>query len=178
MPARFIPSKHFTHGRGGHPVKLIVVHTMEAPESAGRALQVAQWFAGPTAPQSSVHFCVDNKTIIRCVDEQDTAWAVDDWGLNQQSISIEHAGFAAQTPPQWHDPYSQAMLKISAQLVAQLCRRHNVPKVKLSPAEIAAGKSGICGHADITAAKHIVGGHTDPGPNFPWADYMKLVQGS
>ena len=32
-----------------------------------------------------------------------------------------------------------------------------------------------CGHNDITAAKKIANGHTDPGPNYPWATYIAQV---
>ena len=34
---------------------------------------------------------------------------------------------------------------------------------------------GFAYHADITAAKKIAGGHTDPGVNFPVADFLKAL---
>lgn len=176
MNVPVIKAKHYTPGRGGKTPRLIVVHTMETPENRGRAYQVAQWFAGPSSPQASAHYMVDDADIYLSVDEHDTAWAVDDFQLNEASISIEHAGSAAQTPEQWNDAYSQAELKNSAKLVADIAKRWNIPIVKLTPQDILDGKSGLCGHVDITVAKKISGGHTDPGKNFPWDLYINLIK--
>lgn len=48
--------------------------------------------------------------------------------------------------------------------------------VKLSPADVAAHKPGICGHRDITLGLH-VGDHEDPGASFDWASFMAQVNG-
>jgi hypothetical protein len=149
---------------------------METPESEGRAAQVANWFAGATAPQSSAHYMIDDKKILQSVKEEDTAWAVGDFPLNQSSISLEHAGTASQTTAQWEDAYSKAELDLSTTLSADIAHRHGIPVVKLTPADIVAGKSGFCGHADVTLAKKIAGGHMDPGANFPWNLYLDAVK--
>jgi len=175
MTYPFIQASHYTKGRGGKTPRLIVIHTMETPETEGRAKQVAAWFAGTTAPQASAHYMVDNKSVIQSVNEADTAWAVDDFALNEESISIEHAGSAAQTPAQWGDAYSIAELHVSAALAGDIAKRNHIPIVKLSPADVLAGKAGFVGHNDITLAKKIAGGHTDPGANFPWDAYLKAV---
>ena len=173
MSYAFNQAKYYTKGRGKNKIRLIVVHTMETPESPSRAKQVWNWFAGTTAPHASAHYMVDNTDILQSVLDTDTAWAVDDFDLNQQSISIEHAGSASQNDGEWNDTYSNAELKLSAKLSAELAKKYNIPLVKLSPADILAGKSGFCGHIDITVAKKIAGGHTDPGKNFPIADFLK-----
>ena len=175
MTYLFITAKYFTTGRAGVKPRLIVIHTMETPESRGRAHQVAAWFSGANAPQASAHYMVDDAEIYQCVKESDTAWAVADQALNQASISIEHAGAAAQSSTQWVDAYSKAELALSARLTADIAHRNGIPAVKLSPADILAGKAGFCGHNDITEAKKIAGGHSDPGPNFPWEEYLKQV---
>ena len=176
MTYPFIQAKHFTAGRGGKPVRMVVIHTMETPETAGRAHQVSSWFAGPTAPQASAHYCVDNQFIYQSVKEADTAWAVDDFDLNQQSISIELAGTASQTVAAWNDAYSQAELKHLVDLSKELCKTYSIPAVHLTAAQILDGKSkGFAYHSDITAAKKIAGGHTDPGVNFPLANFLKAV---
>jgi len=176
MTYQFITAKHFSVGRGTHKPHIIVIHTMETPENRGRAHQVAVWFSGANAPQASAHYMVDDSEIYQTVKEENSAWAVDDWELNQQSISIEHAGTASQSLVQWQDDYSKSMLANSAKLAADICKRWSIPIVRLTPQDIIAGKSGFCGHNDITHAKKIAGGHTDPGPNFPWNAYLKLVQ--
>lgn len=175
MRIPFIGAKHFTPGRNGHKPSLIIVHTMETPENRGRAYQVANWFAGPSSPMASAHYMVDDAEIYMSVKEEDTAWAVGDFDLNQKSISIEHAGVAAQTSQEWQDNYSKHELANSARLAADICKRYNIPAVKLSPQDILAGKPGFAGHADITVAKHVVGGHLDPGVHFPWDDYLKQI---
>ena len=162
-----IQAAHSSPGRGGHKPVLIVIHTMETPETEGRAKQVTQWFGGHTAPQASAHYCVDDKFIYQAVKEEDTAWAVDDFLLNQKSISIELAGSASQTPKQWNDAYSKAQMVLVAQLVADIAKRNKIPLVRLTGNSVLTD-SGICGHFDITLAKHIAGGHTDPGISYPY----------
>lgn len=175
MNIPFIKSKKFTVGRKGRKVRLIVIHTMETPESTGRAKQVAKWFAGPTSPEASAHYCVDNKDVISTVKETDTAWAVAQYDINQQSISIELAGSASQTALQWKDKYSKDMLALAAKLVAELCDKYKIPVKKLPTSSVKTG-SGIIGHVDVTLAYGIKGGHTDPGKNFPWTDFIKMVE--
>jgi N-acetyl-anhydromuramyl-L-alanine amidase AmpD len=176
MTYPFIQAKHFTAGRGTHTPRIIVLHTMETPESAGRAKQVATWFGGATAPQASAHYCVDPTDIIQCVKNEDTAWAVDDSDLNQQSISIELAGSASQTVAQWHDAYSVNEFAKLIALSKDLAKQYGIPPVRLTAAQILDGKTkGYAYHADITAAKKIAGGHTDPGVNFPIAEFLKAL---
>ena len=171
-----ITSAHFSPGRGGSHIRRIYIHTMETPESEGRALQVTQWFAGHSAPQASAHYCVDDKGIYEGVKEEDTAWAVDHFLENEKSISIELAGTALQSPTQWMDPYSSSELTLAASLVAELCDIYGISIVKLTPADINLDHMGIAGHVDVTLAKGIRGGHTDPGSNFPWSRFIQLVK--
>ncbi|WP_286697555.1 peptidoglycan recognition protein family protein [Dermacoccus sp. UBA1591] len=174
LPITTIPSPNFTRGRARN-VRLVVIHTVEAPERDSIAEDVARnWFA-TTAARSSAHYVVDSDSIVRCVDEADTAWAAP--GANADGIQIEHAGYAAQTPSQWGDDYSRAMLELSARLTADLCRRYAIPAVHLTPAQLAAGARGIIGHIDATNAYSGGRGHTDPGPSFPWDAYIAKVRG-
>jgi len=175
MKIPFIKSKNFTKGRSGKKVRLIVIHTMETPETPNRAKQVTQWFAGATAPDASAHYMIDNKYIYNGVEDVDTAWACGHSDTNKSSISIELAGKASQTKTQWADGYSEDMLTICSQLVAGLCNKYKIPVKHLSPNQVARG-SGIIGHADVTKAFKVQGGHSDPGNNFPWADFIKMVE--
>lgn len=173
----FIQAKNYNRGKRPHPpfpIQLIVIHTMEAPEKPKTAFNVASWFAGPSAPQASAHYCVDDVDVIQCVLECDVAWHAP--GANNNGIGIEHAGYASQTPEQWDDDYSKAVLANSAKLSAQLCKRFGIPIVRLSVADLQAKKLGFCGHIDITNAFNSGHGHVDPGPNFPWDSYIAQVQ--
>jgi N-acetyl-anhydromuramyl-L-alanine amidase AmpD len=150
----------------------IVVHDMEMTERADTAEACRDYFQ-TTATQASSHYTIDNNSIVECVAVEDVAWCAP--GANAIGIHLEHAGFARQTSGEWLDDYGRQMLARSAALTSWLCDTYRVPKRRLTVAEIKAGKPGIVGHGDLTAAK--VGGntHTDPGPNFPWTYYIGLV---
>lgn len=156
------------------PIDLIVIHTMEAPEKPKTAHNVAAWFASKQGPQASAHYCVDDEEIIQCVLECDVAWHAP--GVNNNGIGIEHAGFASQTPEQWDDDYSLAVLAKSAELSARLVRRFSIPIQKLSVSELANHGRGFVGHVDATNAFCNGHGHTDPGIHFPWDKYLDMVR--
>lgn len=173
----FIQAKNYTPStrpNAPHAIDHIVIHTMEAQEKPKTARNVATWFGGPNAPQASAHFCVDDIEVIQSVLECDVAWHAP--GANNDGIGIEHAGFASQTLEQWDDEYSNAVLKNSAVLAAELAKRFDIPVVWLSVEELKAGKRGFCGHIDCTNAFSNGHGHTDPGPNFPKEKYLDLVR--
>lgn len=177
----FIESKNLTRANRPHstPIDLIVIHTMESAEKPQQARAVARWFANllaPTypAPQASAHYCVDDAEVVQCVLECDIAWHAP--GANHNGIGIEHSGFASQTPAQWDDLYSRAVLARSAELVAKLCLRFKIPMQWLTPGELGAGGRGIVGHVDCTNVFSGGRGHTDPGQNFPKGSYLQQVK--
>jgi N-acetyl-anhydromuramyl-L-alanine amidase AmpD len=169
---QFVQARNFTRGRS-NPIDLIVIHTMESPENADTAETVAAWFAGPSAPQASAHYCVDADSIVGCVHDGDVAWHAP--GANHNGIGIEHAGRAAQGNAEWSDDYSQQMLELSAELVARKCAKYDIPVVWLHAAELRAGKRGITGHAQVSEAFKR-SDHTDPGKAFPVQAYLGRVR--
>lgn len=169
---QFIQARHYTrNANSSREIKLIVIHDMEAPEKPSTAEDVAKWFAGSNAPQASAHYCVDNNSAVQCVQDKDIAWAAP--GANHDGLHFELAGYASQTRSNWLDVYDKAELDIVANLVAHRCVVYHVPMRKISPADVRAGRAGICGHLDITESGigGAAGTHRDPGPNFPW-DYF------
>lgn len=171
---RFIPAKHFTPAARAR-VELVVIHTAECAEHSSAAENVAAYFNGSQAPQASAHYTVDNDSITQSVLEKDVAWHAGP--VNGYSIGIEHAGFAKQTADEWADEYSIAMLERSAELAADICRRHEIPVVRLTAQDLAAGRRvGFCGHVDVTNGLTGGKGHWDPGPHFPWDHYLSRVR--
>jgi N-acetyl-anhydromuramyl-L-alanine amidase AmpD len=172
----FIQAKNFGPARGSAPVKWIVIHTMQAPEKPHTARAVAHWFAGSDAPQASAHYCIDSIEVVGCVKESDVAWGAP--GANRFGIHLEHAGYAEQTPDEWHDDYSRACLARSADLAREIALRYGIPIRHLSPDDLKNGEKGFCGHIDVTVAFNHGKGHTDPGAWFPWEEYLAMVRGS
>lgn len=170
-------AKHFTPGAGKRkPIRLIVIHSAENQELPGQAKHLVQWFAGDTAPQASAHYMVDNATVAQSVDDADIAWHCDNWDRNCESIGIELTGSASQTAAQWADTYSKSVINQAVGLCKKLSTKYSIPAVHLTAEQILDGKTkGYCTHHDITLAHKIVGGHTDPGANFPMADFLKAV---
>ncbi len=154
-------------------LRLVVIHTMENQEKPGTARGVAEWFGGASAPMASAHLCVDATEVWGCVHEKDIAFAAP--GANNDGYHIEHAGRAAQTGEQWADPYSMAMLELSAEAAANVAKTYGIPAVWLSVEDVLAGKKGFCGHHEISMAYHR-STHTDPGPNFPREQYLDKVR--
>lgn len=172
---KFIQARYYTKGPRGEPIKQIVLHTMESQEKPSTAETVAAWFAGPTSPKSSIHYCVDNNSVVQCVKDTDVAWHAGNYTVNKRSVGIELAGKASQDRQDWFDPYSVAELVLAAKLVAGLCNKYKIPVRHLSPSQVAKGAAGICGHVDVTKGMNVPGGHTDPGSAFPWIDFLQLV---
>lgn len=170
----FIQAKNFTRSTKPRTISLITIHTAENHERPGAARNVANYFAGANAPQASAHYTVDSLEVVQSVRDDDVAWHAGP--VNGYSIGIEHAGRAGQTPAEWDDDYSRAMLERSARLVAALCHRYSIPVVRLTAEDLAAGRrEGICGHVDVTRGlKH--GTHWDPGPSYPWSTYLDMVR--
>lgn len=144
---------------------------MEWAEKATTAEDCAAMFR-TMSRQASAHVCVDNDTVVRCVDDDDTAWAAP--GGNADGLQLELAGFMRQTREQWLDAYGLAMLDLAAGVCAGWCKKYSIPIKRLTRAELKAGRKGFTGHADISAV-YRRSDHTDPGSGFPWDHLLALV---
>jgi len=171
----FIKAANWSPHRGPQTKHWIVLHSMEAREASTVAENVAQWFAGNRGepPRSSAHYCLDDDSVVCCVPPDMIAWHAP--GANKHGIGIEHAGFARQTAEQWQDDFSQRMLRRSAWLTRELCRRFGIPVEFIDAAGLKAGDPGITTHHEVTLAFRR-STHTDPGDSFPMSDYLRMVR--
>lgn len=173
----FLQARNFTP-RGKLRVDLVVIHTMEAPEGPKTAANVAGWFASQPkdgVKGTSCEYNVDATSIVQSVRERDRAWHAG--RVNPYAIGIEHAGYARQSPAEWRDPYSEAMIRRSARLCADICARYGIPLVLVSPEGLVRGKRGITTHANVSLAwPPKKNPHWDPGPHFPFDDYLRFVE--
>ena len=174
----YIQAKNFTWGRVTNPT-LIVIHDMEAGEYSTTAENCAGYFAGSNAPQASAHYCCDNDSVVCSVQPDDTAWHTAHTPTNNCGIGIEQAGYANQGIGfmyGWADEYSQQMITTQvAPLCAALCQRYGIPVQFLSADDLRNGNfNGITSHREISFA-FVPGGHTDPGPDYPWDQLLSEI---
>jgi N-acetyl-anhydromuramyl-L-alanine amidase AmpD len=156
----------------GRAIDVVVMHTMEIAERKDAAEICARWFRSPVS-KVSAHYCVDVDGVIQCVREKDIAWHAR--GGNTSSIGVELAGFARQTPEDWSDTYSTAVVRRAATLVADVCRRERIPVRWLTAGDLVAGRRGITGHAEVSRA-YRKSDHWDPGPGFPVEGFLARVR--
>jgi N-acetyl-anhydromuramyl-L-alanine amidase AmpD len=164
MSYPFIRARHFTPAsRGKADIDVIVLHTMEFPETPDAAERVAHYFQ-TTSREVSAHYNVDNNSVVQCVREDDVAYAAP--GNNWNGIQIEQSGFARQTAAGWNDAYSKALLERTARLIAEITKRYAIPIVPLDAADLRADRRGVTTHVAVSRAWGR-SDHTDPGRAFP-----------
>ncbi|MEU3458329.1 N-acetylmuramoyl-L-alanine amidase [Streptomyces sp. NPDC006733] len=136
-----------------YPVNLVVIHVTQEDYA-----DTIRLFQDP-AHAASAHYVVksSNGAIGQCVRERDIAWHAGNWGYNTRSIGIEHEGWVDQ--PAY---FTTAMYHSSAALTAAICDKYGIPK----------DRDHIIGHVQVPGTDH-----TDPGPNWDWVRYIRLVNG-
>jgi hypothetical protein len=165
----FGPVAH-SSGTGNLPINRIVIHYTAGNDATG-AQGTAKYFQDPAAG-GSAHYITDSDETIQCAYDSVIAWHAPP---NQHSLGIEmECSGANDAKGHWTLPNHVAMMHRTAKLVAQKAIQYGVPIVKLSVPDLVVGKHGICGHVDVSNAFH-QSTHTDPGPYFPWGQFMTWV---
>jgi len=170
----FLQAKQYTPANRTY-IRLIVLHSMEAPEKGATAEAVANYFHNLNR-KASAHYCVDNNSIVQCVQCKDVAYGAP--GANKDGIHIEMAGYARQSLAEWKDEYSLNMIDNVAQLCAKvLCPKYHIPAVYLDAVSLKSKPTakGFTTHRMITQA-YKMGTHTDPGPFFPVDMFLEKVK--
>lgn len=159
----FVQARHYRAVSGTpRAINLLVVHCMEAPEASTRAERCAYNFS-TTDRVASAHACVDDDTIVRCVRDEDVAYAAP--GANHDGLQLELAGYARQTREQWLDAFGVAMLRNAARVLEAWYYAYDVPLVFVEAANLRGGR-GVTTHGQVTLA-YGKSTHVDPGPSFP-----------
>lgn len=167
----YVKSPNYYSGRVA-PIRVVVIHDGETDETGSAAEGMANWFSRPTT-RASAHLCVDTDSTVRCVDDQDTAWAAP--GANADGLQIELAGRASQSTSQWNDAASSAILHRAANEVATWCKRWNIPIRWLTDAQLADGVTkGLTTHLQVSRVFKL-SDHSDPGVGFPAGAFLALV---
>lgn len=170
----WVPPKSWTKGRpsGGQPT-LIVIHTTEGSEGLVSAENGASYDTRRTDGVSTHFFC-DQDSTIQCVKTTDRAHTARLHG-NDRGVHFELCGRAAQTPDQWHDAASAGTIRQAARIAARVARKHGIPVRRLTVEQVRAGMKGFCEHKTISDAWGETD-HQDPGKNYPWSEFLALVQ--
>jgi hypothetical protein len=140
-------------------IEKIVVHVTE-----GSFWGSVRWLKSPRAHASSHYVVSRNGKIVQLVHLSDIAWHAGHWGTNEESVGIEHEGFT-------YGPsgFTDAQYRASARLAAWIARRSLMP----------IDRRHLIGHRDVPDGRGGRGGsshHTDPGPRWNWARYVRLVR--
>jgi hypothetical protein len=156
-------------------VQLVVIHTTEGSEGSTSAEDGAAYDQRRT-DGTSTHFFHDSDSTVQCVRTEDIAHAARHQG-NLRGIQHELCGSAYQGSAGWADAVSQGTLRQAARQCARDARKWGIPVRKLTVAQVADGVKGFCGHVEITYAfPQDNGTHTDPGPTFPWSQFLDMVR--
>ncbi|MFJ2632083.1 N-acetylmuramoyl-L-alanine amidase [Streptomyces sp. NPDC087422] len=137
-----------------YPINLVVIHVTQ--ESFTDTISLFQ----DPSHAAAAHYVVrsGDGAIAQCVRERDVAWHAGNWDYNTRSIGIEHEGWVDQ--PAY---FTTAMYHSSAALTAEICDKYGIPK----------DRDHIIGHVQVPGTDH-----TDPGPNWDWVRYIRLVNGT
>jgi hypothetical protein len=172
LSRQWMPSPCYS-SRGGSKVRLIVVHTSEGAQSIA---SLGNWFANANNQVSS-HTGIDNASstvIAEYVKRDQKAWT----SANANPVATQTElctpsgaaqGWSAAT---WNSKTN--MLAACSAWIAEEAAAFGIPIVKLTPQQAQGGSAGVCGHGDLGSWG---GGHTDPGPNFPWSSVIAAAKG-
>jgi len=153
-------------------VTRIVIHGTVSPCQDGGARGNASYFQDPNSG-GLAHYIVDPSEIVQTCDEDLACWHAPP---NANSLGVEFCDPQQGDPARWQDGPHQQMLALGARLVADLCARHGIPVTHIDAGGLLNGQRGIPGHVDVSQAWH-QSDHTDPGPDFPWQQFLALVAG-
>lgn len=107
-------NKHFTAGRGGRKIDMIVVHHNAGVLSIDQIWQVWQ------DRQASAHYQIETSGRIgQLVWDRDTAWHAANASVNARSIGLEFSNSAGAAAG-W--PIADATIEEGAHLIAAICR--------------------------------------------------------
>ena len=175
----FIQAAHHSSGSNLPPTRVVIHATcpeMGFPRASakGRAVSTARYFQSSSSG-GSAHYVVDIGETVQCLGESVIAWHAPP---NAHSLGIEICADGGSATSfrnpnvryrraQWLSPQVWPAVLRAAALTRQACQKYDIPMVKLSAADLKAGKRGICGHVDVSNAFH-QSDHDDPGPDFPW----------
>ena len=115
-----IPQSNYQKGRGGKKIEFVVLHWIVGNLAAADAS-----FQNPQRIASAT-YGIGHTEIHQYVKEEDTPYTNSNFDSNQRSVTIEHEGGQLLSNGTRQTP-SEDTHKTSIQLVADICKRNNIP---------------------------------------------------
>jgi len=182
LPLEWMPAAAYGGPFRPPAATFLTAHSTESENTTAMAEALAgpNWFGGPKAGTSS-HKIVDVDSICEGVHRGTVAYHAGPGG-NTWGIAYEFCGRASWSAAKWREPAQLQMLRNAAphmadDLIAITGSRAAAQAACrwLSIVQVAQHQHGLCTHNDIRLA---LGGttHSDPGPNFPYAELLAYVQ--
>lgn len=162
-------NQRHTSGPNG-TVTRVVLHATVSPCEPGGARANARYFQSANAG-GLAHYVVDPSETVQCCKEDIACWHAPP---NKGSIGVELCDPQNGSVDRWYDDLHSRMLQRAAALVADICRRHQLPIRYVNTGGLLQGQSGITMHRDVAQAWR-QSTHTDPGVGFPIAHFIDLV---
>jgi hypothetical protein len=166
-PAIFRTSPNYNARPAGTKISMVVIHTCEGAYSGCWG-----WLTNPDAG-ASAHYVVNESgsEITQLVTEANRAWHVaasyscslngstqcglNGTSTNHFSVGIEHGGFASQKT------FPAGQITASAKLSCDITKSHGIVRDSYH----------IVAHGRLQPNNR-----TDPGPNWPWTEYINKVK--
>lgn len=160
-------TNNYGSGRGGKEVKYVTIHTIQGSYSSA-----ISWFRNSRA-RVSAHYIIrgSDGQITQMVCEKDKGYHVRT--DNAEAIGIEHEGFI-DDGASW---YTNEMYESSAELVRNICKRHNINPLQTfggPPTNGVRALGNLC--YKVKGHQHFRGNdHIDPGPYWDWGRFYRLI---
>lgn len=178
------PPAHYSAGVN-KPITRLVIHSTVSPCEPGGARQIAAYFRSESAG-GSAHYVIDPEEAVQAAWDSVICWHAPP---NQGSLGFEMCDIPGPVPGdkpgtarwralrrvwRWRKAEQRAMLRRTAQLVAQAALAYDVPLRFLTVRQLRAGGHGITTHANVSKAFG-QSAHWDPGW-WPRRRFMWLVR--
>jgi hypothetical protein len=157
--------------RSGVPINLAILHDTEGgniPDSAEDLVGLGNFFATPIEASCAVATDSDGNSG-RYVLDKEKAWHCA--AYNSASLGIEQIGFASQSRVTWLKNWKQ--LRETARWLAAWSIHYGIPLRRGAVSNGVVTKAGVLRHMDLGVAG---GGHSDPGPNYPFGRVLVLAR--
>lgn len=157
-----IQARSYRRGRSFKERRAVTLLVAHSAEGARTARDLGAFFHRATTGSSNAGIGQQGD-YCTYVNYGDTSFA--NPPLSEEADTVELCGFARWSRAQWL-AYPK-MLETFAHWIAWRCAVRRIPIVKLSVAQLKAGKPGIVDHDDVSDAYHL-SDHWDLGAHFPW----------